>query len=68
MESKKLNAAQIILCRIGGVALHVAGYDDMFYADASTPKKERTRGRVGGGIYGANLKAHFDAKRFKDKP
>lgn len=62
--NKVLNQAQILLCRIGGIALHVAGYDDTYYADASTPKKIRTRGRTGAGTYGKSLKAAFDKKRF----
>lgn len=66
--NKVLNQAQILLCRIGGIALHVAGYDDTYYADASTPKSVRTRGRVGGGTYGKNIQAHFDKVRFDKRP
>ncbi|MDF2435454.1 MAG: hypothetical protein JWP44_5085 [Mucilaginibacter sp.] len=62
-----VNQAQLLLTLIGGTAQLVAGYDGHYWADNSTPKRQRTRGRVGGGTYGRSLMAHFDRKRFDAK-
>jgi hypothetical protein len=62
-----VNQAQLLLARIGGSAALVAGYGDHYWADASTAPRQRTRGRLKSGTYGASLMAHFDRKKFDAK-
>lgn len=62
-DGKRMNMAQRVLTAIGGTAALVAGHQEHYWADANTPKKQRTRGRVGGGTYGAGLLAHFAEKQ-----
>lgn len=61
------NQAQILLMRIGGTADLVAGAGGHFWADGSTQKRQRSRGRLKAGTYGRSLIAHFDQKRFDAK-
>lgn len=66
---KSYNTAQRLLISIGGTALLVAGYDDMYWSDKQFEKKKRQRPHMPKkGKYGITLKSHFDDVNLKNKP
>lgn len=66
---KPKNVAQRLLIHIGGTALLVAGYDDMWWSDKQFQKKGRQRPHMAKkGTHGITLKSHFDDVQFKQRP
>ena len=62
MEEKKLNLAQQLLARIGGVASLVAGVDGHWWSDSETSKKGHKRPLAARGGYGEAILTSFDIK------
>lgn len=65
MKKVKINLARLLLAKLGGLASLVAGAHGHYIADKQTERRPQTRGRVGGGTYGRNLKDHFDQVQFE---